>query len=78
MLNSCKNGKILVCAPSNAAIDEIVHRIISNKRFPEIRNQVLRVGAMDYEPQEDVKKVTLDFRMEIEVQKYMARGPPRE
>lgn len=31
MLSSClqRNKKILVCAPSNAAIDEIVTRIIS-------------------------------------------------
>jgi hypothetical protein len=67
MINSCKKRKILVCAPSNAAIDEIVHRIITNEFSSETRDSVLRVGAMDYEPFEDVRRHTLDYKLELEI-----------
>ena len=67
MINSCKKRKILVCAPSNAAIDEIVHRIISNEFSTQTRDSVLRVGAMDYEPLEDVRRHTLDFKLEFAI-----------
>ena len=69
MINSCKRRKILVCAPSNAAIDEIVFRIVKNTFSTQTRDAVLRVGAMDYEPREEVKKHTLDYKLEQEIQK---------
>jgi superfamily I DNA and/or RNA helicase len=40
------NRKVMVCAPSNSAIDEIVLRLSTNK-FGEIPRFV-RVGAMNY------------------------------
>ena len=70
MINSCRQRKILVCAPSNAAIDEIVYRIIKDKFSTLTRDAVLRVGSMDYEPQEDVKKHTLDFKLDLAIQKW--------
>jgi len=57
--------KILVCAPSNAAIDEIVSRISKDRKFSTYtRDGVIRVGSMDYEPSADVKVHTLDYKME--------------
>ena len=69
MINSCKKRKILVCAPSNAAIDEIVYRIVRNTFSTQTRDAVLRVGAMDYEPSIEVKKHTLDYKLEQEILK---------
>ena len=56
-----------MCAPSNAAIDEIVYRIIRNTFSTQTRNSVLRVGAMEYEPNEEVKKHTLDYKLELAI-----------
>lgn len=62
MLNSTHRNfrKILVCAPSNAAIDEIVTRLISKgglfgQNEAESINKVLRIGSFDYEPSPIVK-----------------------
>jgi len=64
LANSFANNKIMVCAPSNAAIDEIVYRIslnglIGNKDDTStsifndesfIDENLLRVGVIDYTP----------------------------
>lgn len=70
MLNVCirNNKKILVCAPSNAAIDEIVTRIISKgglfgQNEHDSINQVVRIGAMDYEPSKIVNQVIFDTKL---------------
>lgn len=62
MLNNAlgRSKKILVCAPSNAAIDEIVTRLISKgglfgQNESESIKKVLRIGSFDYEPSEIVK-----------------------
>ena len=70
MINSCKKRKILVCAPSNAAIDEIVTRICKDKMSTLTKEKVLRVGAMDYEPNSDVKENSLDYKMEKAIEKF--------
>ena len=69
MLNNCisRNKKILVCAPSNAAIDEIVTRIISKggllgQNEHESIEKVVRIGSMDYEPSKIVQQVIFDQR----------------
>ena len=72
MINSCKKRKILVCAPSNAAIDEIVYRIIRDTFSTETKDAVLRVGAMDYEPQEEVKRHTLDYKLEVAIRQWQS------
>jgi hypothetical protein len=57
MLATCQKRKILVCTPSNAAIDEIMLRLISGgggEHF-EIKDRVTRIGAFDYEPLQIVK-----------------------
>jgi hypothetical protein len=79
LLSTDEVKRIMVCAPSNAAIDEIIHRI-SLRGFvgqPEDSNNtssilhqnfsvdglILRIGAMEYEPSPEVKRHTLDERL---------------
>lgn len=71
--------KILVCAPSNAAIDEIVSRVSSRGFVGDADphdldsfmadgvtpdGMMVRIGAMEYEASEEVKKHTLDERLQ--------------
>jgi hypothetical protein len=63
--------KILICAPSNAAVDEIITRV-SERGFvgintndssdSKIEDMLLRIGSMEYEPSPIVKRHTLDDR----------------
>ena len=77
----CVSKKILVCTPSNAAIDEIVQRLVGSQ--PDAFNgtrtfskrHVLRIGAMEYEPLEAVKKATLDYKLNKKIQKYLLKEP---
>jgi len=78
MLLSCEIKRIMVCAPSNAAIDEIIARI-GKKGFlgsPDDKDldsileegytpdgMIVRLGAMEYDPGPEVKKHTLDERL---------------
>jgi superfamily I DNA and/or RNA helicase len=79
MLLSSGVKKIMVCAPSNAAIDEIVVRI-GVKGFlgqPNEKDEqsileegfspdgmIVRLGALEYDPSPEVKKHTLDERLQ--------------
>lgn len=73
--------KILVCTPSNAAIDEIVQRLVGDNsacRFGKkviSKRHVLRIGAMEYEPLPTVKKATLDYKLERKIQKFLQTEP---
>ena len=74
MLVSTGPKKILICAPSNAAVDEIVTRVAQHGfvgRGPgpdtaKIEKMLLRIGSMEYEPSPVVKKHTLDERLLVE------------
>jgi hypothetical protein len=75
MLMSSGAKKILICAPSNAAVDEIVTRVaqrgfvgfdsnhVDRAEATKIESMLLRIGAMEYTPSEIVKKHTLDDRL---------------
>lgn len=75
MLLTSGVGKILVCGPSNAAVDEIITRLSTKGlirpkelpqgvEFPErMAKMIVRLGSMEYEPSPVVKKHTLDERM---------------
>ena len=71
MLTSNTKKKILVCTPSNAAIDEVVLRLASDSnpfgQGDSMQQRVLRIGAMEYEPLEQVKKSTLDWKLDLEI-----------
>lgn len=69
MLISSGVGKIHVCAPSNAAIDEILTRmsgkgLIGCEKEVDMKKMLLRLGAMEYEPSLIVKQHTLDMRLQ--------------
>ena len=68
MITDNCDKRILVCTPSNSAVDEIVLRLSQNKNFTTKRSnlaqKIVRVGAFDYEPLEQVKKHTLDYCLE--------------
>ena len=56
MLISSGVDKVHVCAPSNAAVDEILNRIssrgllsVTNKQ-EDLKKMLLRIGAIEYEP----------------------------
>ena len=36
-----------------------------------MQHKILRVGAMDYEPSQDVKLLSLDHKLEQEILKFM-------
>jgi hypothetical protein len=52
--------KIHVCAPSNAAVDEILSRmsqrgLLGCEKEADMRKMLLRIGAMEYEPSPIIK-----------------------
>ena len=61
--------KIHICAPSNAAVDEILSRIGSKgligvtKEPADLKKLLLRVGATEHDPPPTVKPFTLDTRL---------------
>ena len=69
MLLSSGARKIHVCAPSNAAVDEILTRLSEKnlmgliKDPAHLKKMLLRIGAIEYEPSETVKRHTLDSRL---------------
>ena len=62
--------KIHVCAPSNAAVDEVLARLSKNgligvtSEREELKKYLLRIGSMDYEVQDDIKQHSLDNRLQ--------------
>jgi len=82
MLLNSKIKKLVLCAPSNAAIDEIITRLATRglmgspkifskdekvKDSLEISRIMVRLGAMEYEPSPVVKAYTVDSRVESEL-----------
>ena len=65
--------KIFVCAPSNAAVDEIVCRLVRKGLISysgkKKEAKVIRVGVLDYNPPELVKQYSLDTRVEDKMKK---------
>jgi hypothetical protein len=65
-----EDDKVLVCAPSNAAIDEIINRLISKEGLfsdnEEGSKTLVRIGSADYDPSEKLKKVTMEHKVMAE------------
>lgn len=62
MLVSSGVNKILVCAPSNAAVDEVITRLstqglmgVTKDPKSEMKEYLLRLGAIEYEPSRQVR-----------------------
>ena len=70
--NTRKFRQILLCAPSNAAVDELVRRIkingLMNENGETFYPKLVRFGTMD-NIHEDVKDVTLDLLIEKSIGK---------
>ncbi len=53
--------KVHVCAPSNAAVDEVLARLSTHgltgitSEKEELKKYLLRIGSVDYEPRDCVK-----------------------
>ena len=59
----------MVCAPSNAAIDEIVTRLISKGGLigsteRDSISKVVRIGSIEYEPSRAVQQVLFSTKMD--------------
>ena len=69
-------GKILICAPSNAAIDELAKRLsegVYNSRGERINPKVVRVGA-----ESSINVSTRDISLDILVDKLLDSGGDRD
>lgn len=55
---------IMVCAPSNAAIDEIIKRVLENGLISEngdlIRPKIVRVGVLDHTSCQEIIDISLE------------------
>ena len=65
MLVHCGVNRVLVCAPSNTAVDEIVERVADKQLFDGKKRKnpdglLLRVGALGYDAPDKVLRHTLD------------------
>jgi senataxin len=54
----------MVCAPSNAAIDEIIKRVLENGLISEngdlIRPKIVRVGVLDHTSCQEIIDISLE------------------
>jgi hypothetical protein len=64
IFNSCKR-KILICTPSNKAVDEILTRLSAKGLLgTEMEDKdLIRVGSSEYQAEETIKKHSLDQRV---------------
>ena len=70
------NKKVLVCTPSNSAIDEIVlrlgNRVSKFQTDSQLRDKIVRVGAMEQASSDisnEIKVHTLDYKVDKEIQR---------
>ena len=59
--DDCK--KILVCTPSNKAVDEILSRISSTGLIGTKAEDIVRIGSLEYQPEESIKHHSLEWRV---------------
>lgn len=79
---SNKDQKIFVWAPSNAAVDEIVWRLVNNgligSNGTKKKAELVRVGVLDYNPPEIVRKHSLDYLVDERMKKSTGKEDNRE
>ncbi|KAL4475502.1 hypothetical protein ABPG72_013326 [Tetrahymena utriculariae] len=70
--------KIMICAPSNTAVDEIVSRIIEYDLIApggqKVKVNVIRIGVIDYVPSENVKRACLEYQIERKMKEMKMNG----
>ena len=68
-----QDQKIFVCAPSNAAVDEIVWRLVNKGLISysgkKKKAELVRIGILDYNPPDLVKQHSMDFLIEERMKK---------
>jgi hypothetical protein len=73
---------ILICAPSNYAVDEIILRIVHKGIFDQdgqrIHPKVVRLGVTDKSKTEEIKKYTVEYLAEKEVKAQRGKAAPKE
>ena len=73
--NQVSSNRILVCAPSNAAVDEVLLRLMKEgvvNRDGKLRKpKLVRLGK----PLEDSPNEIIDITLENQVEKYLQRDP---
>ena len=69
---------ILICAPSNYAVDEIILRLMNQGIFDErgqrIIPKIVRMGVMDKNKHEDIRKVTVEYLADLEMKKQLGKN----
>lgn len=63
--DECK--KILVCTPSNKAVDEILSRISNQGLIGTEVGEIVRIGSSEYQAEESIKHHSLDQRVNAEL-----------
>ena len=65
--------KIFVCAPSNAAVDEIVCRLVNKGLISysgkKKKAELVRIGVLDYNPPDLVRQHSMDYLIEEKMKK---------
>ena len=55
----------MICAPSNAALDTVADRLVSQINDFELKNDILlRVGGTSFVPTKILQKHSLDFKLD--------------
>ena len=60
--------KVLVCAPSNTAVNEIVYRLDKERFYDDVKKnhpegRLVRIEGLGYESPEEIQKYSLDWRI---------------
>ena len=50
-----KSKKILICTPSNKAVDEILSRISNQGLIGTEVGEIVRIGSVEYQAEESIK-----------------------
>ena len=77
---SCRKH-ILICAPSNYAVDEIILRLVNRGIFDEngkrLYPKVIRLGVTDKSKSDEIKKVTIEYLAEQEIKVQRGKAAPK-
>jgi len=55
--------KILVCTPSNKAVDEILSRVSIKGLIGTEAGEIVRIGSLEYQAEDSIKHLSLDQRV---------------